>query len=68
MLSGRGDPIGVGYARFGVVEMRSRDARWGSWFLEPKAKSKPQQLGFSKQDVGVLCFGYKEPGGAVEVH
>ena len=36
--------------------------------MEAKAKFKPQQLGFSKQDVGVLCLGYKEPGGAVDVH
>ena len=49
--------------RFGVVGMRSSDARGGGgWFLEPIAKCKPQWLGFSKQDVGVLCFGYKEPG------
>jgi hypothetical protein len=26
VLLGRGDPIGVGYARFGVVGMRSSDA------------------------------------------
>ena len=29
---------------------------WGGRLLEPKAKSKPQQLGFSKKDVGGLCF------------
>ena len=63
LFSGRGDPIWVGYTRFGVVGMRSSDARGGGgWFLEPIAKCKPQWLGFSKQDVGVLCFGYKEPG------
>ena len=64
VLSGRGDPIGVGYARFGVVGMRSRDARdGGAGFWSQKPNPSPSSLDLANKMWGFSVLGTKNQVG-----
>ena len=59
----------MGYAEFGVVGMRSGDARGGGagcWSQKPNPS--PSGLDSAKNMCGVSVFGTKNQGGAGEVH
>ena len=64
MLLGREDPIGVGYGRFGVVGMRSSDARDGrAGFWSQKLNPSPSGLDLANKMWGFSVLGTRNQVG-----
>jgi hypothetical protein len=60
-LSGRGDPIGAGYARVKVVGECNWVRHEGGAGCGQKTITEPWGLGFGKHNAGGLPFGQKGP-------